>query len=274
MGIKKASRPIKRKKISGSEDVAAHERGDEPQTIIGHLAEFRSRVLTSLIALLIGTLVPFFILGEKILAFIMKPFHNAVPDTHLQIFALTEGFTLQIKSCLIIGIAFAMPIILYELWSFVRPAISRENRPFLRNTLIAAFFLFYGGVAFTYIVFTPYTIKMLLTFIPKEMGVTINATSYLSFLFFFCIAMGAVFEMPIIIMIATRLGIITPKTLVTKRKYAIVIIWIIAAVITPSVDPLTQSFVAIPLMVLYEVSIVIAKIIAWRTYRAERRNAE
>ncbi|HNX59091.1 MAG TPA: twin-arginine translocase subunit TatC, partial [Spirochaetota bacterium] len=193
-----------------------------------------------------------------------------VGTSKLQMFSLTEGFTLQLKAALIVGVIVSLPVIIRQVWAFVSPAIDRVHRAFLRNTIIAAVVLFYGGAAFTFFFFTPYTIRMLLTFMPENMELTINASSYLSFLFFFCAAMGLVFEMPLAIMILTRLGIVTPETLSRKRKYAIVVIWIIAAVITPTTDVLTLTLVAVPLMFLYEVSIIISKIMLFRKARRER----
>ncbi len=251
-------------------DNESRDRGDAEISIVGHLAELRSRVLTSLVTLIITTATPFFFFGKQILSYITKPFYDAVGSSKLQLFSLTEGFTLQLKASLIVGIIIALPVIVYQIWSFVSPAIDRAHRAFLRNTIFTGIFLFYGGAAFTFFFFTPYTIKMLLTFMPPEMGLTINASSYLSFLFFFCGAMGCIFEMPLVIMILTRLGIVSPETLAHKRKYAIVIIWIVAAIITPTTDVLTLILVAIPLMLLYEISIVVSKIMLFRKKRRER----
>lgn len=259
--------PAKKKRYT---DTDARERGDEELSLIDHLSEMRSRVLTSLVTLMLTTSIPFFFFGKQILSYISKPFYDAVGTSKLQMFSLTEGFTLQLKAALIVSVIVSLPVIIRQVWAFVSPAIDKVHRAFLRNTIIAAIVLFYGGAAFTFFFFTPYTIKMLLTFMPENMELTINASSYLSFLFFFCAAMGLVFEMPLAIMILTRLGIVTPETLSRKRKYAIVIIWIIAAVITPTTDVLTLTLVAVPLMFLYEVSIIISKIMLFRKARRER----
>jgi sec-independent protein translocase protein TatC len=121
-------------------------------------------------------------------------------------------------------------------------------------------------MAFTFFFFAPITITALVEFMPEEMKLTINATSYLHFMLFFCVAIGGVFEMPLVIMILTKIGIITPEMLISKRKYAIILIWIAAAVITPTADILTQTLVAVPMMIIYEGCIIAAKIMLWRKH--------
>lgn len=257
------------KKITEKEipdiDPAAKERGDIPMSLIGHLDEFRSRFLVSLVTIVVITLVSFFF-SDQLLYIINKPY--LATGLKLNVFNLIDGFLLRLKSAFIAGILLGFPIIIYELWKYIVPAIERKDRMFSRVTILIAVVLFYLGVTLTYFAL-PLAIKALLSFTPPEMTNTINASQYLNFVLIFCLAIGAVFELPIVILILTRIGIVTPSFLISKRKYAIVLIWILAAIITPTVDPLTQSLVAVPLMILYEISIAISKMVVLKKKKKE-----
>ncbi len=136
--------------------------------------------------------------------------------------------------------------------------------PSSRITIISAVLLFYSGAAFVFFILLPAAIKVMLSFVGPEMISTIGADDYLNFIIFSSLIMGVLFEVPVIILVLTRLGIVSPQFLIRKRKYAILVIWIIAAIVTPQPDPLSQSLVGVPLMLLYEISIIISKIVARR----------
>jgi sec-independent protein translocase protein TatC len=163
------------------------------------------------------------------------------------------------------------PFIVYQIWAYVRPAISREKRGFYRRIIFFSILLFYTGAGVTFFFLMPFAIKVLEGFTPEGMQTMFSSTNYLHFTLFFCVMMGFIAEMPMVIMVLTKLGIVTPAFLVRKRKIAIVVIWIAAAIITPTTDVLNLTLVAIPLMLLYEVSIVLSKIIVIRARR--RRGA-
>ncbi len=263
-------KPVKKKPypedISESE-LAAKERGDEPMTVVDHLDEMRSRLLYSLMTVIIFTFAGFF-LSDDLLYFINKPF--IATGQKLNIFKLTGGFIIRLKASFVAGLMLGLPVILYHVWKFIAPAISKKDRRFSLTALVAAFFLFYGGMAFVFFLLLPFAIDMLLGFIGAEMLSTIGASDYMSFILMMSIAMGVLFELPIVVMILTRIGILTPAFLIQMRKYSVVIIWIIAAIITPQ-DILSQVLVAVPLMFLYEISIVISRIM---TVRKKKREAQ
>jgi sec-independent protein translocase protein TatC len=265
MSTQKKKLPAKRR-IPGKNlsDKGAYDRGDPPSSFTNHLGEFRSRLLTVLISIAVTTLIPFMLFGDKVLSFLSKPYTNAMGPQSLYLFDITEPFTTQLKASLTIGLFAVVPIIIHQLWGFIRPAIDNDKRAFIRNIIIMAVFLFYTGVGLTFFYGLPFVIKTLQTFVIPEMKVMQGAGSYLSFTFLFCTIMGLVFEMPLAIMILAKLGIISPEFLSKKRGVAVIAIWIGAAVITPTTDPLTLTLVAIPLMALYEISIILAKIIMRR----------
>ncbi|MGL4369833.1 MAG: twin-arginine translocase subunit TatC, partial [Spirochaetota bacterium] len=250
---------------AAKEDIEALSRGDESLSVVGHLDELRSRLLVVLITVCVTTVIPFFAAGGKILTALTWPFYKSgLANQTLNVFNLTEGFMLQLKASLIVGLLAALPVIVYQIWAYIRPAIDKEKRGFFRYVLFFAILFFYTGTGLTFFFFMPFTIRVLAEFTPANMTTMFNASTYLHFMMFFCASMGGVFEMPLVIMILTKLGIVTPAFLTAKRKYAIVAIWICAAMITPSTDILTQSLVAIPLMLLYEVSVLISKIMVIR----------
>ena len=246
-------------------DPDAAERGDEPKSVVSHLDEFRSRLMYSLLAIIIVSLGSFFF-SEYILDFINRPY--LATGYKLNVFNLTEGFILRLKAAFIAGLLVGLPVIVYHLWKYMLPAINKGDRKFARISIIAAIILLYGGMAFTYFFILPFAVKMLLSFTPAEMTNTIGASKYLSFVLLFSLGMGIMFELPIIIMILTRIGIVSPAFLISKRKYAIILLWIISAMITPP-DILTQSMIAIPLMLLYELSIIISKMMVKRKKKKE-----
>ncbi|HDP81222.1 MAG TPA: twin-arginine translocase subunit TatC [Spirochaetes bacterium] len=246
-------------------DPAALERGDNPMSLIDHLDEFRSRFIVSLITIVVITLGAFFF-SDYLLDVLNRPY--LATGQKLNVFNLIDGFLLRLKSAFIAGILLGFPVIIYEIWKYIVPAIDKKDRFFSRMSLIAAVLLFYTGITLTYFAL-PFAVKALLAFTPTDMVNTINANQYLSFVLLFCLAMGAVFELPIIVMVLTKLGFVSPSFLISKRKYAIVLIWILAAIITPTVDPLTQSLVAVPLMLLYELSIIISRVMVVRKKKRE-----
>jgi len=245
-------------------DPEALARGDKPMTVVEHLDELRSRVLNVLVAFIVITCVAFYF-SDTIVYYINKPFLDS--GNKLNIFTLIGGFMLKFKVSAASAFLILVPIIIFHIWRFIVPAIEVQNRMFSRVTIISAVILFYSGVAFVFFVLLPAAIKVMLSFVGPEMISTIGAEDYLSFIIFSCLIMGILFEVPVIILVLTRLGLISPQFLINKRKYAIVIIWIIAAIVTPQPDPFSQSLVGVPLMLLYEISILISKIVA----RRERR---
>jgi sec-independent protein translocase protein TatC len=253
--------PSSVKKASGKH---AKERGDKSEPIVNHLSEFRSRFLVVIIAVVAATMIPFTLVGGKILSLLTMPYIRATGSPELYLFDITEPFTTQLKASLTVGVFAVVPIMVYELWMFVRPAIDRDKRSFIRNCVIGAVFLFYAGALLTFFFGIPFVIATLRTFVIPEMKVLQGAGSYLSFTFLFCATMGLVFELPLAIMILAKLGIVSPQFLARKRAIAVIIIWVAAAVITPTTDILTQSLVAIPLMALYEISILLARFIIMR----------
>jgi len=246
-------------------DPAALDRGDNPMTLVGHLSEMRSRLLVALGAILVVMLVAFGF-SDYLLALITKPF--TASGQKLNLFTLFEGFTLRLKASLFASVLLCLPLVIYQVWKYVEPAVNRNDRNVVRLSLGSAVLLFYAGTSFTYL-FLPVAIIALMAFAPPEMLITNNATEYFNFFVMTAVILGAVFELPIVMLLLTKMGIVSPAFLTSKRKYAIVVIWIIAALASPGPDPLSQAILALPLMFLYELSILISKIIVRRKKKKE-----
>jgi sec-independent protein translocase protein TatC len=247
-------------------DPRAVERGDIPMTLVDHLGEIRSRIITSIIVVIVLT-IGAFVYSNEILKFLTAPY--TVTGYKLNVFKLTEGFMIRLKVSAIAALLVGVPFIIHQVWRFILPAIERKDRMFSRVSLLASILLFYSGVVFVFYLLVPFTVKVLLSFVAKDWISTIGANDYINLVFFFCVVMGILFELPIIMMILTRIGVITPSFLVRKRKYAIVFAFVISAVITPTQDMLTQLIVAIPLILLYEASIFVSKLTTVRKRKRE-----
>jgi sec-independent protein translocase protein TatC len=179
-------------------------------------------------------------------------------------------FTLQINSSLLIGLTIGVPYLLFELWRFIRPALHEKERKAASGFVFYASMLFILGVLFGYFVITPLSVRFLATYIvSSSIQNLFDIDSYISSVATLTLATGLVFQLPILVYIMSSLGFLTPKFMRESRRYAIVIILIIAAVVTPTPDALTMTVVAIPLLVLYELSISVAGVVERRRRKKE-----
>ncbi len=245
------------------EDLAAIKRGDQAMSLVDHLDEFRKRLIYCL-GILIVLIITGFFLSDQILSYINNPINDT--GHRLNIFKMTGGFMIRFKTSIIFSLILSIPIILYNIWKYIMPAVSKEYRKFSIKIIFSSFFLFYSGIAFIFFLVLPGALRVLLGFIGNEMVTKIGADDYVNFILLLSIAAGVLFEFPLIILIFSKLGIITPAFLISKRKYAILFIWIAVAAVSPP-DIITQILIAVPVMFLYEISIVISKIIFLRKRR-------
>jgi sec-independent protein translocase protein TatC len=171
---------------------------------------------------------------------------------------MSGQITTHITAAMVAGVILAFPVILWEFWQFFKPALKANEARYAKGAVLAASGLFFIGVLFGYFMLAPLSIHFLSSYeIDPQVVNQINVRSYIGTLTSICLATGLVFELPIITFFLTKIGILTPKFMRTYRKHAIVVIFIIAAIITPP-DVFSQTLVAIPLLILYEVSIIIS----------------
>src|SRR5262245_8828004 len=226
-----------------------------------HLGELRVRIVRSLIALLVGLgiALPF---SQRIVDYLARPV-QATGHT-LVFLALTEAFWIQMKGAVIVGLFIAAPAILWQIWAFVAPGLHQHERKYAAPFVLIGSVLFIGGGAFSLKVVTPYAITFLLSYSRPGLQPMISIGSYVDFLLKFTVAFGLVFELPLAITLLARMGVVTPAMLAKNRKYAILGAFIAAAILTPTPDAFNQTLMAGPLIILYEVGIICARVFGRR----------
>ncbi len=224
-----------------------------------HLEELRRRLIVCLIAVGIGFLVSYGF-KEKIFAILTRPLISVMGEGDKLIFTgLSEAFVTYLKVSFLAGLILAAPVVIYQFWMFVAPGLYKQERRLLFPIVLLSSFFFIGGSFFGYFVVFPFGFKFFLGFASETIRPMPSMREYLSFSAKFLLTFGLIFELPLVLTFMARLGLVTVDFLKINRKYAILIIFIVAAILTPP-DVVTQILMAIPLMALYEVSIIGAKI--------------
>jgi sec-independent protein translocase protein TatC len=238
-------------------------------SFVGHLKELRSRLLRSLLILLVAFLICYFF-SKDIYEFLVKPYSNAIIENNLNrrliYTALHEAFLTYVKVAFFAAFFFTSPLILSQFWKFVAPGLYKNEKKALLPYLIATPLLFIFGGMLVYYLIMPLAIKFFLGFesvastttIPIQLEAKVN--EYLSLIMRLIIAFGISFQLPVVLSLLARIGVIDSNYLKIRRKYVVVIIFAVAAVLTPP-DPITQIGLALPLLILYELSILTVKII-------------
>lgn len=229
-------------------------------SILGHLNELRVHVMRAGIAVLITTAASF-VFAERLLAFLLQPYAQSRPDgATLQTLRPTEGIETYFRVALLSGIVLAMPIILLELWRFIQPGLSKRERRYIYIFIPAGLLLFGLGIAFAWFVLAPAAIYFLANFMTDVFATEWTGDEYIGFITRLLLWIGLGFQMPIIIYFVARLGVVTSQTLREQWRIAVVGIAILAAIITPSIDPVTMLLTMAPLLALYVISIGLAAI--------------
>jgi sec-independent protein translocase protein TatC len=201
---------------------------------------------------------------------ISKDFCITKIDAKLINTEMSGQFTLQMNSCITAGLILGVPYLLFEIWLFVKPALLDTERKSASGFVFFASMLFFIGVLFGYYIIAPLSINFLLTFtVDPSIQNTITIDSYLSTILTLTLGSGIIFQLPVIIYVLSKLGVMTPKFMRKSRRYAAVLILVVAAIVTPTADPYTMMIVAFPLFLLYEVSIMISANIERKKLKAE-----
>ena len=226
-------------------------------SILGHISELRSRLVKCAIAVIITSVIAF-IFSDQLFRLLTLPASNA--GFTLIYIDMTEMFSIYMTVCLTAGIALAMPYLVYQILMFVFPALNYVEKKYILIALPWIAIMFIGGVVFAYLVMLPPAIKFLLTFGSNIAIPQIRIGSYIVVITRVMLATGIIFELPVVSTFLARLGLITSSWLAGKRKFAVLLAFILGAVITPTADPINQIFIAVPLIALYETSIWLAKL--------------
>ena len=234
---------------------------------MGHLGELRRRITYSALAIVVFTIAAF-IEKKYVFAVLMHPLKNTpYAGQKLLAFSATEPFMAILKVSVYAGLIISLPFLLWQFWAFVMPALyENEKRNILPYVAMTAG-LFLGGVVFGYYVVLPIGLKWLLNFSAGQFTVMLHVDAYVSFISLFLLAFGAVFELPVIMMLLAWAGLADYKKMRKVRKYAILVEAVVAMVITPSQDPISMMLMLIPLVILYEIGIVLARMTAKRKMR-------
>jgi sec-independent protein translocase protein TatC len=244
-----------------------------------HLSELRKRLIVSLSALFVGFLVCFNFSEDlfKALLFPMKfeigfrmayPFVSLIPseikNASLIFTAPGEAFWMHLKVSLVAGLILSLPLILYQFWKFISPGLLQKEKKYVGPFVITASLLFLIGASFCFLFVLPFAMGFLLTYKTASMTPMLSVGNYVDFCLRFILAFGAVFELPIVIVFLTRIGIVSPQTLAKNRKFAILFAFIIAAILTPTPDAFNQTLMAVPIIVLYEAGILVSRLFVRR----------
>jgi sec-independent protein translocase protein TatC len=227
---------------------------DEHLTLVEHLDELRTRIIVSIAALVVASSLCFW-QNDALLDIANKPLpNNLVPIT----FGVTEPFMTTVTLSVYGGILLSLPVILYQAYAYLLPAFSARERRVVLPFLLMVPFLFVAGVVFAYFVVIPAATKFLLNFNAAEFNIEVRAREYYSFFALTCIAVGVLFQIPIGVLAVTRLGITTPERLARNRRYAVLIIAVVAMLL-PGTDPVTMLISMLPLVLLFELSLLLAR---------------
>lgn len=228
---------------------------EDRMTLVEHLDELRSRIIFSAIALLIAAAL---CLWQNHL--LIEIANRPLPAANEQLLTLspTEPFMTTLTLVLYSALVLAMPIILYQLYAFVIPAMSPSERKVVVPLLLMVPVLFICGVVFAYFVVVPAAVKFLLNFNSDQFNIQIRAREYYGFFALSLLSVGVLFQIPVGILAITRLGIVTPETLAHNRRYAILIIAVLAMLL-PGTDPITMLLSMLPLILLFEFSLLLAR---------------
>ena len=235
--------------------------------LLEHLEELRSTLIASLIAW-IGASAVLWFFSARILEFLIH--HLPVQD--LYFFAPGEAFMVRMKLSFILGILVSFPYLLFRAWRFVSPGLFRKEKSLVFPVIFLSIGLFYLGLVFAYWVMMPLVLKFFVTFGTENLTPMLSVEKYFSFVAKLCFAFGLVFQLPLVVILLTWIGIVSARTLLAQWRWAILIIFIVAAILTPP-DPISQVCMAVPLCVLYFASVAASFVIERRGKKPDREDA-
>lgn len=221
---------------------------------LDHLEELRRRILKSILAVVILSGIAFYF-SEDLMRVLIRP----LGDIKLHVTEVSGSFYAYIKVALIFGIGGSLPIIFYQLWMFISPGLYRRERAMILPLILLSVVLFLIGAGFCYFVVLPLALHFLIGFGGDILSPIITVSSYLGFAGMLLLAFGFGFELPIMAYFLGKMGVVSSQALGRSRRYAIVIILIVAAILTPTPDVFTQLLLAVPLYILFEISIVVVR---------------
>ena len=236
------------------------ERHSGEMGFLEHLEELRWRVIKSVIGIVAGGIIAGIFIEYIMNDFLLAPARNTAPPLELINLKPYGQLVLYMEVIIVCGIIFSIPNIFYQVWKFIEPGLKPSERKYISSIVAFSTLCFLGGISFAYFVMLPTALKFFAAFGTKAITNNIAVDEYFGFVISVMLAAGVVFELPMISFFLSKLGILTPKFMRRYRKHAIVLILLLAGILTPSPDITSQLLLGIPLLILYEISIIISKL--------------
>ena len=243
---------------------------EKDMTLVEHIGELRKRLTIIVVFFLLALILSFF-LAEPLIRYLQVT--EEAKNLTLNAFKVTDPIKIYMQVTMILGLIITSPLIMYQFWAFISPGLYEKERKTTLAYIPFSLLLFLGGLAFSYFILFPYVIGFMLNISDNlDIQETIGINEYFQFLFQITLPFGAIFQLPVLMLFLTRLGIITPMMMSKYRKYAYLVLVIIAAFITPP-DIISHMIVTLPLIILYEFSLSISKIGYRKFLKAEQQQA-
>jgi sec-independent protein translocase protein TatC len=227
-------------------------------SFLDHLEELRWRLIYSIIGIVAGTIVAWIFIDPLVDIVLLRPARES--GAELQNLRPFGQLFLYFQVAIVTGIVATLPNLFYQLWKFISPALKRRERKYILSIVVYSTLCFLSGIVFAYFVMLPLTLKFAVQFGSEAIKNEFAIDEYMSIIISVMLAAGFVFELPMVSFFLTKLGILTPAFMRKYRRHSIVIILVLAAFLTPGADPVSQVILAVPLVLLYEISIFISKI--------------
>lgn len=227
---------------------------DNEMSLVDHLQELRRRLLIIIIAVAMGSAISYFYASELV-------HYITAPAGKLYYMSPAEAFFTYLKVSFFAGFLLALPIVLYQVWAFIVPALSTKERIASFILVPSSVVLFFIGLAFSYSLVLPAGIKFFMGFATEDLQPMLSLGQYISFVISFLLPFGFIFELPLFIVVLAKLGMIGSAFLTARRKHVLVLSFVVGAIISPTPDVFSQTMVAVPILVMYEISLFIVKYI-------------
>lgn len=238
-------------------DIEGESYEEKEMTFIEHLEELRWRIIYSLIGIVIGTIIAWIFIDFLVEEILLRPAKES--EVSLQNLKPFGQIFLYFQIALIAGLILSIPNVFYQFWKFISPALRKHERKYILAIVIFSTICFLAGIAFAYFVMLPLALSFAVQFGTQTIKNEFAVDEYMSIIVSVMLAAGLVFELPMLSFFLSKLGILKPSFMRKYRKHSIVIIMIAAAVLTPGTDPVSQVILALPLVLLYEISILVSK---------------
>jgi len=231
-------------------------------SFLDHLEELRWRIIYAAIGVVIGTIIAWIFIDQLVDIVLLKPARDS--GANLQNLRPFGQLFLFVQVAIIVGIVISIPNIFYQFWRFISPALKQKEKKYILSIVIFSSVCFLSGIAFAYFVMLPLALKFAAQFGSESIKNEFAIDEYMNIIISVMLAAGVVFELPMVSFFLTKLGILTDRFMRKYRRHAIIIILFLAAILTPGADPVSQVILAVPLVLLYEISILISKYSAKR----------